>query len=53
MGLSDKPTQAAVNAMQQFATDHGKILEFGYIDFDRVKADAGLQFTSEEFKFVF
>ena len=36
--------------MQQFATDHGKILEFGYIDFNRVKANAGLQFTSEEFK---
>ena len=35
--------------MKQFAADYKVIGVFGYFDVDKVKADAGTQFTSQEF----
>jgi transposase InsO family protein len=49
-GLRDKSTDEVVSAIQKFVADHGLIAEFGYINIDRLRADAGSQFTSKAFR---
>jgi transposase InsO family protein len=48
-GLRHKTTNEVVSAIQKFVADHGLINQFGYIDVDRLRADAGSQFTSKSF----
>jgi hypothetical protein len=35
--------------MEKFIADHGLITQFGFIDVDRLRANAGSQFTSKQF----
>ncbi len=48
-GLSDKSTHAVVQALQLYEADHKPTQEYGYINLDRIRTDAGSQFTSAEF----
>ena len=49
-GLRRKTTAEVLRAMQQFAADHGAVTEFGYLDLQKIRADAGSQFIAEEFR---
>jgi transposase InsO family protein len=48
-GLPDKSTDAVITAIKQYTADHRRADMYGYLDLRRVRADAGSQFTSEEF----
>ena len=49
-GLRDKSTEEVISAIKKFIAHHGLITQFGYIDVERLRADAGSQFTSKRFK---
>jgi hypothetical protein len=48
-GLPKKSTSAVVAALQQYQADHSPTGTYGYLDTDRIRTDAGSQFTSAEF----
>ena len=48
-GLREKSTAEVISAMKKFVADHGLITQFGFADVDRLRADAGSQFTSRQF----
>jgi hypothetical protein len=48
-GLCDKSTKAVVKALQQYQADNKPVSSFGYLDLERIRTDAGSQFTSGEF----
>jgi transposase InsO family protein len=48
-GLPDKSTDAVVTAIKQYSADHKRVDTYGYLNLERIRADAGSQFTSEEF----
>ena len=49
--MADKSTKAvAIATMEQFAADHGLLNEFDVFNIDKIKADVGTQFTSQEFQ---
>ena len=50
MGLHDKSSDVVAVAMKQFTSNYGLVDTFSYMNIDKVKADAGTQFTSVEFK---
>ena len=39
-----------MDKLDMFKSIFGKLYKFGWWDFERISADAGLQFTSTEFK---
>ena len=49
-GMSDKTTDSVVNTLQRYQADHGHVGNYGYLNIERIRADAGSQFTSLEFK---
>ncbi len=48
-GLPDKTADAVVAAIKQYTADHRRTGTYGYVNLERIRADAGSQFTSEEF----
>jgi hypothetical protein len=48
-GLPDKTSNALITAIKQYTADHKRADMYGYVDLDRIRADAGSQFTSAEF----
>jgi len=48
-GLPDKSTKAVVSALKQYQADNKPASTYGYLDLDRIRSDAGSQFTSAEF----
>ncbi len=48
-GLPDKTTDAVVAAIKQYTADHRRTGTYSYLNLERIRADAGSQFTSEEF----
>ena len=49
-GLRHKNTQGVVNTILQYGADYRMADEYGFLDIDRVRADAGSEFTSGPFK---
>ena len=49
-GLEELTTEAVMDALDVFVAEFGKVDEFGWINIDKVRADAGPQFTSEDFR---
>jgi len=49
-GLRHKTTQGVVDTILQYGADHRMADEYGFLDIDRVRADAGSEFTSGPFK---
>jgi transposase InsO family protein len=49
-GLSNKTTETVVETLLKYAADYHVADEYGYLDIDRLKADAGSEFTSGAFK---
>jgi hypothetical protein len=49
-GLRYKTTQGVVETILQYGADYKMADEFGYLDIDRIRADAGSEFTSGPFK---
>ncbi len=49
-GMPDKTTDSVINAIQQYQADHGHVSNYGFLNIERIRADAGTQFTSLEFK---
>ena len=49
-GLTGISSTEVITANQQYRADYGKIDELGFFDVSKLKADAGKQFTSDEFK---
>jgi len=48
-GLPDKSTKAVVKVLQQYQADNKPVSSFGYLDLERIRTDAGSQFTLGEF----
>ena len=49
-GLDDKTTASVIKTIRQYTADCGSVDEFGYIDIEKIRSDAGTQFTSKEFQ---
>jgi hypothetical protein len=49
-GLPDKSTDSVISAIQRYQADHGHVGNYGYLNIERIRADAGTQFTSTDFK---
>ncbi len=49
-GLDDKTTESVIKTIRQYTADCGSVDEFGYIDIEMIRSDAGNQFTSKEFQ---
>jgi transposase InsO family protein len=49
-GLPNKSTESVVNTIKEYSTAFCMADAYGYIDIDRIQADAGSEFTSEEFR---
>jgi transposase InsO family protein len=48
--LQDKSSACVLNALTRYQANHGHIGNYGFLDVARIRADAGSQFTSAEFK---
>jgi len=48
-GLPDKSTKAVVSALTQYQADNKPASKYGYMNLDKIRSDAGSQFTSAEF----
>ena len=48
-GLQRKTTEEVISALHMFIAEHGLITEFGFVNVDRIRTDAGTQFTSKQF----
>ena len=49
-GLEETTTAEVMDFLDVFIAEFGKVDQFGWVDIDRLRADAGPQFTSEDFK---
>ena len=49
-GLEEMTTEAVMDKLDEFQARFGRVDEFGWWDMERITADAGPQFTSEQFK---
>jgi transposase InsO family protein len=49
-GMSDKTTESVVQILQRYQADYGHVGNYGYLNIECIRADAGSQFTSQEFK---
>ena len=49
-GMEKIATEEVMDKLDMFQSRFGKIDEFGWWDLERISADAGLQFTSADFK---
>ena len=49
-GMEEISTKEVMDKVDMFQTRSGKIDEFGWWDLEIISADAGLQFTSTDFK---
>jgi hypothetical protein len=49
-GLPNKSSDSVVQAIKEYSATFCMADAYGYIDIDRIEADAGSEFTSEEFK---
>ena len=49
-GTEKITTEEVMDKLDMFQSIFGKIDEFGWWDLERISADAGLQFTSADFK---
>jgi transposase InsO family protein len=48
-GLHNKSTKAVTTALQQYQADNKPAETFGFINLEKIRTDAGSQFTSSEF----
>ncbi len=49
--MPDKTTTSVISALRQYQADHRQPSgTFGYLDVQRIRADAGSQFTSDQFR---
>jgi len=48
-GLPNKSTKAVATALQQYQADNKPAETFGFISLEKIRADAGTQFTSSKF----
>ena len=49
-GMENITTAEVMEKLDTFQSRFGKIYQFGWLDLERISADAGTQFTSTEFK---
>jgi transposase InsO family protein len=49
-GMRDKSTGTVIDTLTRYQADHGYTSQYGYMNIERIRADAGTQFTSTEFK---
>ena len=49
-GMENITTAEVMDKLDRFQSRFGKIDQFGWLDLERISADAGTQFTSTEFK---
>jgi hypothetical protein len=49
-GLTDKSTNSVVEAIKEYSASFQMADTYGFIDIDRIRADAGPEFTSGDFK---
>jgi transposase InsO family protein len=49
-GLPDKTCSSVIDCLTRHQAEHGHTGNYGYLDIARIRADAGSQFTSLEFK---
>jgi hypothetical protein len=48
--MRDKNTDSVIDIIQRYQADYGHVGNYGYLNIERIRADAGTQFTSLEFK---
>ncbi len=48
--MSNKGSQSVIEALTTFAAEHGLIRGFTFWDIEKIKSDAGTEFTSQEFE---
>lgn len=49
-GMQDKSTDSVVDTIQQYQADHRYVGNYGYLNIECIRADAGTQSTSTDFK---
>ena len=49
-GMKNTTTEEVMDKLYMFQAKFGKVDEFGWWDMERIKTDAGMQFTSKEFQ---
>jgi transposase InsO family protein len=49
-GVPNKSTESVINTIKEYSAAFRMTDAYGYIDIDRIRADAGSEFTSEEFR---
>jgi transposase InsO family protein len=49
-GMRDKTTGRVIDILTRYQADHGRSARYGYMNIEHIRADAGSQFTSGEFK---
>jgi transposase InsO family protein len=50
IGMPNKSSQSVIDALTNFAAEHRLIRGFTFWDIEKIKSDAGTEFTSQEFK---